>query len=258
MKGLTRHNDPSSDAFTQVEDILNLKSGAVLKADGTEVLDSSGNISVPGVIAPKAGDSGGTLAAANAILMGRGTSAKPALTSVANKCFLEFRTKSSATSGDSRGYYHRHEIGGAGGGGEALRAFAKVTAAATTCRGAHISVDMHADGSCSGFGAGVDAQVLFGAAAYGNTLTALNAELYGSEGATISVAGSASFLRCVIGGDSTAIASISSNAAFLSFANAAGSGKIVDSDITALTGKAGLRVYVNGALYGYIPIVTGS
>jgi len=200
----------------------------------------------------------GGAASASGLLMGVGTSANPATTAVAGAIFSEFRTQSTATSGDSRSLYLRHDINGAGGGGEALRAFAKITAAASTARGAHISLDLDAAGSVSGFGAGVDAQVLFGDAAYTNTVTAINAELYAAGTSTDVTAGKGSFLRCVVGGDATGVASLEDNAGFISFTNAAGSGKIVDSDITALTGKAGLRVYVAGALYGYIPIVTGS
>ena len=37
-----------------------------------------------------------------------------------------------------------------------------------------------------------------------------------------------------------------------------GAGKMIDTNKTALTGKAGIKVSVNGTLYGYIPIVTGS
>jgi hypothetical protein len=63
----------------------------------------------------------------------------------------------------------------------------------------------------------------------------------------------------VFGGNATGLADMLGKASFLRFENAAASGGFVDSDITALTGKAGLRVTDNtGALYGYIPIVTGS
>ena len=201
----------------------------------------------------------GGAASASGLLMGVGTSANPATTAAADSIFAEFRTQSSATSGDSRCFYMRHNISGAGGGGEALRSFVKVSAAASTCRGAHISVDVAATGTCSGFGAAVDAQVLIGDASITSNLNCLNAELYAAGSSTAIAARSASFLRLVVGGDATGVADIEGKASFLRFENAAGSGKIVDTDITALTGKAGLRVTDNtGALYGYIPIVTGS
>jgi len=187
-----------------------------------------------------------------------GTSSVPLTSATADNKFMELRCKTTATSGDNRLAYLRFEQNGAGGGGECIRAFTKATAALGTARGAHISLDLSTAGTCSGFGAGVDAQVLIGDAAQASLLTALNAEIYAGGASTAITAGKTSFLRCVIGGNATGIADIESNASFLSFANAAASGNMVDSDITVLTGKAGLRVYVNNALYGYIPIVTGT
>jgi len=241
MKGFERVNDSSSTAYTKTLDIFEIASGTTLKSAGTFSFTGSGGA-----------------ASANSLLMGVGTSASPATTAVASKVFMEFRTQSSATSGDSRCLYMRHDLSGAAGGGEALRAFTKVSAACSTARGAHISLDMAAAGTLSGFGAGIDSQLMLGGAGYSGTLTALNLELYGNASAQVSVAGGTSFLRCNIGGDSTAVTNISTNGAFLSLANAAGSGLMLDSDITALTGKAALRVYVAGSLYGYIPVVSGS
>ena len=50
---------------------------------------------------------------ASGLLAGVGTSADPATSSTANDKFLEFRCKSSATSGDNRLIYMRYELGGA-------------------------------------------------------------------------------------------------------------------------------------------------
>lgn len=248
---------------------------------GVEVIDENGNIDAPVTTTnlttsgtTTLGDStsdtttingkinlakiGGAAASASGLIMGVGTSADPATTSTADAIFSEFRTESTATSGDSRSFYLRHSINGAGGGGEALRAFAKIDAAGATARGAHISVDLAAAGSLSGFGAGVDAQVLYGDTSYSSTLSAINAELYASGSSTDITAGASSVFRVNVGGDSTGVGNLLDKAAFISFTNAAGGGDLVDSNITALTGKAGLRVYVNGSLYGYIPIVTGS
>jgi hypothetical protein len=87
-----------------------------------------------------------------AVLAGGGTSASPATTSSADKNFLGFWTKSTATSGDSRGLYLRHYIMGAGGAGEAARFYTTVddVAAAGTVNGAHISLSFAADGSATG------------------------------------------------------------------------------------------------------------
>lgn len=204
---------------------------------------------------------GGAIAA-NMLLLGAGTSGSPATTSVANKSFVEFRTQSTATSGDSRGIYWRHDLNGAGVSGEAVRAFSKVTAAAATARGAHISLDVDvSSGSVSGLGVGMDAQVLVGDGALsGGNYAVINAEVY-SAGSSVDISGVTKFdlMRFSLGGDSTGADNVDSNSGFMNFSGfTAGSGNIIDSDITALTGKAGLRVYVDGALYGYIPIVSGS
>lgn len=200
----------------------------------------------------------GGAASASWLLMWVGTTANPAATAAAGNMFAEFRTKSTATSGDSRGLYWRHELAGAGVSGESLRSFTKVSAAAATARGAHFSIDLADAGTVSGFGAGVDAQVMLGNTSYSSKLTALNAEIYAS-GSSSAIAGqNASFLRCVVGGDGTGVADVAGKVSFVDFGNAAGSAGVLDTDITALTGKAGLKVTVNGVLYGYIPIVTGS
>ena len=90
-----------------------------------------------------------------ALLLGTGTSSAPATTATADKNFLGFWTDSTATSGDSRGMYIRHYFSGAGGSGEALRAYGTVNnvTAATggTVNGAHISLNVTgASGKISG------------------------------------------------------------------------------------------------------------
>ena len=122
--------------------------------------------------------------AANALLLGIGTSADPSTTSVASKNFFEFRCQSTATSGDNRMFYMRYELNGIGGG-ECWRAFTKVTAAVGTARGAHISLDLSSAGSTSGLGVGVDGQLLvFNGALTGGTYAALNSEIYSAGSST--------------------------------------------------------------------------
>jgi len=182
---------------------------------------------------------------ANALLIGAGTSASPATTAVANNCFIEFRTESTATSGDSRSLYLRHALNGAGISGEAIRAFAKVTAAAATCRGAHISIDLSTAGSCSGFGAGVDAQVLLGNASYSSTLTALNAEIY-SAGASSDISGKTSFARFVLGGNATGLANVEDEVYAISvIGGTVASGNLVEAetDETKFSHKMRVNIY---------------
>ena len=108
-----------------------------------------------------------------ALVLGGGTSATPLTTATASKNFLGFWTESTATSGDSRGLYFRHYFKGAGGSGEALRAYAtisNVTVATTgTVNGAHISLDA-TGASAAVSGAAHAIRCTFGIAATAATL----------------------------------------------------------------------------------------
>lgn len=189
--------------------------------------------------------------------MGVGTTVSPAASSTANDFFVEMRTRSSATSGDNRGLYWRHEFTGVGGGGETIRAFSKISAAVATARGAHISLDIATAGSLSGFGAAIDSQLMLGGAAYDDDITALNLEIYANASATVT--GRTSMIRPVIQGDSTAVANVNANAFFLDLSNVTASASgLIDTDITALTGYGALRVRCPDGVTRYIPITTGS
>jgi len=198
-------------------------------------------------------------------LVKAGTSALPLTSSVADTKFFQEYVKSTATSGDNRARYSRLYLAGAGGGGEALRAFTTVQAACGTAHGAHISLNFAGTttGELSGLGVAgrFTLHIPDDAAWEGGTLSAVQAEIW-ADGAASDPDGltELSMFRAVIGGNTTGDDDIETDVAFLSISTAGGaaSGAMVDSDITALTGKAGLRVKVNGSLYGYIPIVTGS
>lgn len=203
-------------------------------------------------------NSGGA-APANAIFFGAGTSGSPATTSTANKSFIEFRTQSTATSGDSRALYLRHDLNGAGVSGEAIRAFSKITAAAATARGAHISLDVASAGSTSGLGVGVDNQILVhDGALSGGTYAVGNFEIY-SAGSSTDVSGvtEISFLRFVAGGDGTGAGNVDDNAFFATFSGvAAGSGNMIDTDITTHSAYGGLRVNIPGVGTRYLALVS--
>ena len=99
----------------------------------------------------------GGYTSSTALILGGGTTAAPVPTAVANKNFVDFRTKTTATSGDCRGLYLRHQFAGVGGSGEALRAVGQINnvTAATggTCNGGHISLEVAgASGKVSGSG----------------------------------------------------------------------------------------------------------
>lgn len=201
---------------------VNITSGAGTNGDA-----NGGDITLTAGIADGSGVGGTIVAAslielmaqsgdtaANALLMGIGTSGDPATTSVAGKSFMEFRTQSTATSGDNRSLYLRHELNGTGGG-ETIRAFTKVTAIVGTARGAHISIDTSTAGQVTGLGVGVDAQILMpGEAGTGGTWAAVNAEIFTVASTTIGT-NTMSLFRGVIQGDATASADIEDNAFFL-------------------------------------------
>ena len=146
-----------------------------------------------------------------------GTTASPESTSTAGFKFLELRTKSTATSGDNRSIYNRYDIDGAGASGESLRSFTDLGAACATARGAQISLQAGATGYVTGLGVGVDAQLYVkNEVLAGGTYAALNSEIY-SEGSTTAVSAvtSLSFLRCVMGGDSTGAGRVEDKASLI-------------------------------------------
>jgi hypothetical protein len=99
--------------------------------------------------------------ASAAILHGAGTSAAPDETSTANLNFMGYWTKTTATSGDSRGLYLRHYLGGVTGGagyGDAVRAFCTVTGTGYAyASGIHATMQINASATVTGSGAGVRA-----------------------------------------------------------------------------------------------------
>ena len=191
----------------------------------------------------------GGASSVNALLFGIGTSASPATTSTADKVFMEFRCETTATSGDNRLLYMRYAINGAGASGECLRAFSKITAAASTVRGAHISLDIGTGGSASGLGIGVDSQLLvLNAALTGGTYAALNSEIY-SAGSSTDVSGvtEISLIRLSLGGDTTGAANVDDNANLITLdGGSIASGNIVvtETDETKFSHK--IRCSFNG------------
>lgn len=207
----------------------------------------------------------GAAASASGLLMGGGTSANPLLSAVADDKFIEFRAKSTATSGDNRLQYLRYDLGGAAGGGECIRALTDLTAAVGTARGAHISLQPDDTGYVSGLGAGVDSQLLFGDAALGSggTYAALNAEVY-SAGASTDVSGCTklSFFRAVNGGNATGAATVDTKAFIMElsgFTGAAGVTKAISTTSLAElpASTIGLAIDVGGTRY-YIPAVVST
>ncbi len=155
----------------------------------------------------------------NGILIGSGTATSQdtrQLSSEVDKNFLSFFVENTATSGTSRGEYLRLYLSGAGGGGEALRAFTSVqNVAGANAHGAHISLNFGTSGSITGLGV-----------ASRNTLHLPNAAMSGwgnyaptqaeiwSDGATTDPTGVEylSFLRVVNDGNATGVGRVDDKA----------------------------------------------
>lgn len=174
---------------------------------------------------------------------------------VAGTNMLQLYTENTATSGDNRGIYNRFYLSGAGAGGESLRSFTTVNnVTGGTAHGAHVSLSFGTSGKVSGLGVAVRGTLHIPSGGLNaGTYAAVQAEVYADGTGTTAVP--TALFRGVVDGNATGKASVLT---FLDMATDNGAGKIVNESITALTGKAGLKVTVNGVLYGYIPIVTGS
>ena len=102
----------------------------------------------------------GTTATA-ALALGGGTSGSPLTTATADKNFVGFWTQSTATSGDSRGVYFRHYLGGtiaSTGYGDGIRAFTTVTGTGYSyASGAHATMQINASATVTGSGSGLRA-----------------------------------------------------------------------------------------------------
>lgn len=239
--------------YSSVDGQLDIVADTTLALSGAVTMDSTltmgGKINLYPI--------GSAAASASGLLAGVGTTAAPATTATADAKFIEIRSESTATSGDSRGLYWRHALNGAGVSGETIRAFTKLTAAAANARGAHFSLDIDA-GSASGLGAGVDAQILLGNAALtGGTYAVMNVEAY-SAGSSTDVSGVTAFdiFRVSLGGDATGAATVDAKANLFNFAGVtAGAGNLIDTGITTHTAYGGIPVNIGGTIK-YIALVS--
>ncbi len=190
-----------------------------------------------------------------------GTSGAPVTEDTANMKFVSMYFDDGATSGTSVGLYDRLYVTGVGGSGQALRAFGTVSdVAAGNIYGAHISASFGTTGSITGLGNALATTLHIPGAMTNGTYAVQTVELW-ADAATSNLAGTTakSFMRVGAGGDGTGVALLDDSINLFDFYGiTAGSGNMIDTDKTALTGKAGIKVSVAGALYGYIPIVTGS
>lgn len=201
---------------------------------------------------------GGVDKASTAALFGAGSSSDPYVLGSANTNALEFRVKTTVTSGDTRGIYNRLYLAGAGVSGESLRAFTTVDdVAAATAHGAHISLNFDTSGSITGLGVATRATLhIPNAAMSGGTYAALQAEIW-ADGASSDISGttSHSLIRATVGGNATGAATVTNFMDIAIPAAMVGSGTLVDTDITTHTAYGGLPVTINGTTK-YIALVS--
>ena len=197
---------------------------------------------------------GATGGATAALVFGAGTSASPATTATADKNFLDFRTQSTATSGDARGIYNRLYLAGAGVSGESLRSFTTVNnVAAATAHGAHISLSFGATGTITGQGIATRSTIHLKdeALASNVTMAALQAEIY-SDGANSDPGGSTklSYLRCVNDGHANGIADVDDDASLIEIiGHTIGAGNMVVAEVDETKFSHKIRINIGGTTY---------
>lgn len=197
---------------------------------------------------------GATGGATAALVFGAGTSASPATTATADKNFLDFRTQSTATSGDARGIYNRLYLAGAGVSGESLRSFTTVNnVAAATAHGAHISLSFGATGTITGQGIATRSTLHLKdeALASNVTMAALQAEIY-SDGASSDPGGSTklSYLRCLNDGHANGIADVDDDANLIEIiGHTIGAGNMVVAEVDETKFSHKIRINIGGTTY---------
>jgi len=141
------------------------------------------------------------------VAMGAGTADFPLTTDLPDKNHVEFRFENTATSGDNRGIYLRFYLNGAGGGGEALRAFTTVEKACGTAHGAHLSLNYGDSGSLSGLGVAARATLHLPSGTATGTLAPVQSEFWLEADDSAPPAAHGLF-RGVVDGDTTNKASV--------------------------------------------------
>jgi hypothetical protein len=203
-------------------------------------------------------------ATSGALVSGRGTSSSPVTASTASK-FISNYFSSSATSGETNGFYLRTYQTGAGGEVIAARLFGSVTdVAATNARGAHISLSFGTSGTVTGLAAALEATLHVPATAgMAGTNYAVKAAINADASTSDPVgATTLAFIGIVGQGDGTGLADVSTDAQILDVTGltaATGVTNIISSTSLAElpSGTIGLRIKVNGTVY-LIPAVVST
>ena len=196
--------------------------------------------------------------ASSALLLGMGNSTTRAVTGTASAKFLSFYTEGNADG--IYGAYFRHYVSTAAVGNDCLRAFGTVNnVAASTVRGAHVSLSFGTSGTVSGLGAALEATLhIPNSATQAGTLYAVKAAI-NSDGSTSDPAGATvlAYLGAVNQGDATGGADVDDDVALIHIdGHTIGNGNLVEAVGTAYALSEfthSIRIKVGSTLY-YIPI----
>lgn len=117
-------------------------------------------------------------AAGQGLYFGAGTSSSAMSNSTADGTVGKFYTASSATSGDNRGLYWKHDLTGAGASGDAARFYGVAKAAVANIQGMHATGQIGTAGSVTGevVGARATAATSTGLTLSGGTMYALRVD----------------------------------------------------------------------------------
>jgi hypothetical protein len=185
-----------------------------------------------------------------ALLHGLGTSGSPVATTSGSVNFMGYWMTTSAQSGDVRGMYLRLFFTGAGGTGEAARIFASVTnVAASTVRGAHISLEFAASGTVTGLGVALECTLhLNSGGTAGGTLAPLKVAINSDNAASDPAGSTLSFIQVVNQG--LALDDVDDDAFLFDFSGFTAGANKMWSDTTSGVGDEFLRVKTpNGTRY---------
>lgn len=200
----------------------------------------------------------------SALLFGQGTSASPVTTTADGKN-ISFYFSTSNTGGATDGIYVRQYFTGAGGGGEALRAFGTVSdVQGSTARGAHISLSFGTSGTVSGLAAALETTLhMPSTAGMAGTNYSIKAAI-NADAATSDPVGATTigFIGIVAQGNATGLADLDTDGVLMDVQGLTGATGVTNLlSTTSLaelpTGTVGLRCKVGSTLY-YVPLVVST
>lgn len=183
------------------------------------------------------------------LLAGAGVSATPYEMSGASKSMVSLYGTTASTADSNRAIYCNLTLTGAGGGGEALRAYGIGNAAGLTAlRGAHISAGLGSSGTITGEIMALKTTLHVPNATLGGTPSGVQAEIY-SEGTSSDVSGNLAGFRMTLSGDATGAATLATKAALFAITAgaASGGGDIISPGSSMSTVTGTIRIFVNGA-----------